>query len=444
LARVPLAGTVVRDLLEDVAAADWSPDGRELAVARTAGGRTRLEYPIGRLLYETSDRISGLRVSPNNDRIAFAASDSGGTRVEVVDLKGNRATLSRGWYFSTAEVAWTPSGKEVWFTALHTGWTASLRAVSLSGSEREVLRLPGWMRLQDVSREGRVLLATTTLRAEMYGRGPGDARERDLSWYDSSNPLSLSRDGRQVLFMEVAATESGGTRSDEVNADPPLYLRGIDGSPAVRIGAGFPAALSPDARWVATCGAPRKVLIFPTGPGGDRRLDLGDVTCRDLGWFPDNGRLLVIGQQPGHGPRAYVVDAVSGNPRPLTPEGTTCGPPSPDAREAPCTDEQGRVLLYPVAGGPPRPVLGLEPGETPGDWSTDGKSFFVARWEDMPPIRVFVVNPATGGRRLWKEFQPADMTGVTDTSIVGTNDFQSYVYRYRRVLSDLYLIDGLR
>jgi eukaryotic-like serine/threonine-protein kinase len=55
------------------------------------------------------------------------------------------------------------------------------------------------------------------------------------------------------------------------------------------------------------------------------------------------------------------------------------------------------------------------------------------------------VDLATGARRPWREFQPADRTGVLDeVSIVLTSDLRAYVYRYRRVLSDLYLVDGLR
>jgi hypothetical protein len=440
LARVPLAGSVPRDLLESVTAADWSPDGRELAVAREVEGRSRLEYPIGKVLHETGDRIGALRISPQGDRIALASYKAdGGTTIDVVDLGGRRVTLSRGWFFPVAQIAWAPPGTEVWFTALHTGWMASLRGVSLSGREREVLRLPAWLRLQDISRDGRVLLAITSIRAEMFGRAPGESQERDLSWYESSSPLSLSRDGRKLVFSEVAA-------GDE-DAGAPLYLRGTDGSPAVRIGEGFPAALSPDARWVAACPTGRpleSVNLIPTGPGEQRALSLGDVACRDLGWFPDDRRLLVEGEQKGHQRRTYAVDVAGGTPRPLSPEGTTCGGLSPDAREAACQDSGGNAFIYPVAGGGPRPVRGLEPGEGVGAWTADGRSLIVARWATNP-LRVFLVDLATGRRRPWREFQPTDRTGGQDeVSVVFTNDLEAYVYRYRRVLSDLYLVDGLK
>jgi hypothetical protein len=281
-------------------------------------------------------------------------------------------------------------------------------------------------------------LAITSIRAEMYGLAPGATRERDLSWYESSSPLSLSRDGTKLVFSEVAAWD------DEV----PLYVRGTDGSPAVRIGGGFPADFSPDARWVAACptGLPlERLRIIPTGPGEERVLSLGDVACRAMRWLPDGRRLLVDGEQRGHQRRTYVVDVAGGPPRPLVSEGTTCGGGvSPDAREAACWDSHGSVRIYPLAGGEPRLVHGLEPGETPATWSADGRSLVVARWENTP-LRVILVDLATGARRPWREFQPADRTGVLDeVSIVLTSDLRAYVYRYRRVLSDLYLVDGLR
>src|SRR5579863_3022293 len=62
LARVPLNGGAPRELLADAEAADWSPSG-ELAVVRRAGERSRLEFPVGKVLYETSGWIGTPRFS---------------------------------------------------------------------------------------------------------------------------------------------------------------------------------------------------------------------------------------------------------------------------------------------------------------------------------------------------------------------------------------------
>src|SRR5712692_3489461 len=65
LARVPLAGGAPREILEDVADADWSPDGTTLAVVRVVAGKNRVEFPVGKVLYESEGRPPmALRVSP--------------------------------------------------------------------------------------------------------------------------------------------------------------------------------------------------------------------------------------------------------------------------------------------------------------------------------------------------------------------------------------------
>ena len=64
LARASLAGGLPRQLAEGVLAADWLPDGSEMAAVITRGGRDLLESPIGRTLYDPSPgHITHIRVS---------------------------------------------------------------------------------------------------------------------------------------------------------------------------------------------------------------------------------------------------------------------------------------------------------------------------------------------------------------------------------------------
>src|SRR5262249_57260299 len=72
LARAPLAGGAPREVLEQVQWADWGPDGTKFLVVRDAGGLNRLEYPIGKPLYQTGGWIGHPRISPRGDMIAFA------------------------------------------------------------------------------------------------------------------------------------------------------------------------------------------------------------------------------------------------------------------------------------------------------------------------------------------------------------------------------------
>ena len=109
LARVPLVGGAPREILEGVQWADWSPDGSNFAIVRDLEGQNRLEYPIGKVLYQTAGWISHPRVSPKGNLIAFIdhserRDDSGS--IVVVDLRPSK-TLSGEW--ETAQgLAWSP------------------------------------------------------------------------------------------------------------------------------------------------------------------------------------------------------------------------------------------------------------------------------------------------------------------------------------------------
>src|SRR5262249_52400637 len=109
LARAPMLGAAGRPIAEGVREADWSPDGSSLAVVRRFETRERLEFPMGKVLYDSAGYISHIRVSPRGDRIAFAdhplwADDAGS--VAVVDVSGRKTTLIGGWT-SLRGLAWT-------------------------------------------------------------------------------------------------------------------------------------------------------------------------------------------------------------------------------------------------------------------------------------------------------------------------------------------------
>ena len=108
LARVPITGGIPRELVKDVNVADWSPDGENIAVVSFAGGRYRLEYPLGKVLYEPPGWITYARLSPRGDRIAFLdhprLGDIGGS-VAMIDMAGQKVTLSSDWK-SLQGLAW--------------------------------------------------------------------------------------------------------------------------------------------------------------------------------------------------------------------------------------------------------------------------------------------------------------------------------------------------
>src|SRR5262245_32122704 len=111
LARVPLGGGAPREVMEDVQEADWSPDGRQLAVVRNVNGVRRLEYPVDKVLYSTAGYISHIRISPTGNEVAFldhpVRGDNAGN-VGIVDASGHKRTLGRDFLASDG-LAWSPS-----------------------------------------------------------------------------------------------------------------------------------------------------------------------------------------------------------------------------------------------------------------------------------------------------------------------------------------------
>jgi len=151
LARVPLEGGAPREILENVLLADWTPDGRDLAVVREIAGSSRLEFPVGKVLYETNGLIQSIRFSPKGDRLAVSV----GGEVLLVDLSGKVTSLARA---RASNVAWRSDGSEVWFGATREGQKIAIRAVDLAGRVRVVRSETGGIFLHDVSKEGRVLV----------------------------------------------------------------------------------------------------------------------------------------------------------------------------------------------------------------------------------------------------------------------------------------------
>jgi len=444
LAQVPLVGGVPRELLDHVQSADWAPDGKSLAVIRFFGPQRRIEFPIGRTVYETQDVISDLRLSPKGDLIAFhERSGTGRWSVAVVDLGGKKKTLSEGWR-SIQGIAWAPAGDEVWFTAGLSGDHA-LYAVDLSGRQRLVVRVPGKLAIQDISRDGRVLLEHDLNRTSMMSLPPGETKERDLSWFDSSTVRNLSADGKTVLFDERG--EGGGENSA-------IYLRGTDGSPAVRLGEGRALGLSPDGKWVVsllTQTSTQQLALLPTGAGETKLLERGGIEsyqAQSVAWFPDGRRLLFTGREMNRKPRLYTQEVTGGPPQPFLAEELSAGLISPDGKLAaafsPDGSPGGKAALYPLDGGPPRPLPGIDPGESALGWSSDGRALYLARLRGLP-AKVYRYDLATGRQELWKEIMPPDPDQISGiVSLALTPDGQSYVYSYSHVLSTLYLVEGLK
>ncbi len=444
LARMPMGGGAPRDVLEGVTDADWSPDGRELAVVRDL---KRLEYPIGKLLYESTG-IGNPRVSPDGRSVAFAEREDS---VRLTDRQGKIRTLTKG-PGKVQGLAWSPGGTEVWFTEPLTSALASwrgamgqkLRAVSLSGHVRDVATFPIPIRLCDLSRDGRVLFTSGFFRLAISGRLAGEAEEHDLSWLDQSWLPLLSADGKVLVF-----SESGGIGPSNV-----IYLRHAGDVEATRLGEGVAGALSPDGKFVIARTPESKLTLMPTGAGKSRPLDVDTLegVSEDAGFFPDGRRIAISGNEKGRPWRTFLLDLSGGKPRPLTPEGLNGTAVSPDGKWVLVTEgDTQKWFLFPVEGGEPHPVPGLTEDDDGLQWGPDSLTVFVHQHGEShgekATTHVFRLNLATGSREPWLTLKPADPAGIGRTPGPEPRlsaDGKSYVYFYARILNDLYLAEGLK
>jgi len=438
LGRVPLAGGAPRQVAEDIAWADWTPDGSDLAVVRLGGRGSNLEFPIGKVIYRPRGWVSHVRFSPRADLIAIADHVPNGDdgRVVILDRNGN-IKIASSFFITVQGVAWSPDEKEVWFTASKEGSSRALYAMNLSGKERLVLRVPGVLTMQDITRNGRVLLTVESDHFGTLGFRDGDKNERDLSWMDWSLTGDVTPDGKNLIFFE-----SG----EGVGSNYSVFMRGMDGSPAVRLGTGDFPALSPDGKWVAAINlaSPAQVELLPTGAGQPRTVTNDSLEHVRVGWMPSGHAIVFSAYDANHGPRTYSMDLDSGKTRPITPEGTVGLLVSPDSKFLLARDSQRKRWLYPLEGGDPQPLTAsLSPDDLIVDWEKDGKSILV----EKAGIPLKLVRAYLGSSKIEevKTFSPSDPAGVVTVGGVRFSaDRKSYAYDYFRILSDLYVVDGLK
>jgi hypothetical protein len=189
------------------------------------------------------------------------------------------------------------------------------------------------------------------------------------------------------------------------------------------------------------------MVVLPTGAGEPKTLRLGNVEGDQAAWFPDSLRILLEGHEQGHGARLYIVGAEDDSVRPISGEGVRIkgtNSISPDGMFATVTARDGKPYLFPIGGGDPRLIPGLSDDDEISRWTSDQKSLYVFRHGEFP-AKVVRLDLATGKREPWKDVLPNDPSGVvTITPILLTPDGKDYAYSYPRILSQLFLGEGLK
>jgi hypothetical protein len=444
LARVPLAGGGVRPLQKDVACADWSPDGRTMAVIRYKDRRCVLEYPPGRALHETSDWLHRCRVSPDGTRVAFGhhhRTGEGEADLCVVDREGAVRVIAPD-LTNLSGLAWSPSGREVWFSGIDGEQRNGIWAASLDGHLRDLHVSATRISLHDVISDGRLLVTLDELRLGLSAGDSSDRPEEDMAWFDGSVVGALSADGEQMLFSEVAEAE---------NPHYAAYLRRFDGSAAVRLGEGTGMSLSPDGEWalVATHHTHRGLMMHPIGFGESRELSFPGIE-RPLwaGFHPDGAHLFVVGASADRPSSLYLSPLAGGAPELLWDEPMEFNrfiglPISPDGERLVIQRSGGEYVRFAWRTKTIEPLAGATAKDRFLGFDHTGGALYVT--VDDPLVQpIETMDLATGSRTLWKNPRLVDAKGVVFVTrpIVAANGSR-YAYSYLRVITNLYVLEGL-
>ena len=442
LARVPLSGGTPREVLDNVQDVDWAANGESMAAVRYVpeNHHWRLEYPVGKVLFDSINWISHPKISADGKSVAFADHENPGGddegSVAVIGPDGKEKKLSSGWT-SVEGILWSPAGDEIWFTSSESGSAANPHAVTLSGKLRTITNVPGGMWLEDL-RDGVALTVTHQQRIGIRGLEPGGKQERELGWFGWSIVRDISRDGRKIVFEEEG--DGGG-------ANYTVFLRDTDGSPPARIGEGLAVAISPDAKWVITQppkGGP--LSLVPTGAGEAKQLTHDAISYGSVSWLSDGKHLLASGIEAGHGTRDYLIDLGDGTSKPITPEGVVGVHLSPDGKSTAVLGPEGKWGIWPLDGGGIHLIPGLDSTYSVNGWSPDGGSLYAgSNRMSEKTAKVYRVNTVTGKMELWRTFGAEGAVGVTQVGVPRfSSDNRAYAYVYSRVLSQAFVVTGLK
>jgi len=441
LSRVPMNGGAPSIVDRNIMTADWSSDGR-LAVVRAIDGVNQLEFPIGRVLHKTAGWISSMRLAPGDDRIVFiehaVRHDNRGI-VKFVEPNRPARSLSAEWA-NAGGLAWHPRLDEVWFTASREGEPKSLWAATRSGDVRSVAQIAGTMTLRDIAPDGRALTTRETEQLEMVEVVAGESGQRNLSWLDWSRVADISDDGHLILFDESGV--AAGARYM-------VYLHRRDNHSTVRLGEGRAMALSPDGKFALTLGMEprtrfRLVPLAEVAAGAAVELPATGLEYQWARYFPDGKRLLALANEPDRPLRLYV-QPLDSKPFPITPPIVVRNVAvSPDGEHVAVLSAAGKLVIYPTVNGAGtgREIATTQPLApllwTSGDWLYVQH---IGAYTQIP-TRVSRLHLLDGRLEPWRDLSPTDTLGVNAiTKVMISPDARTLVFNYRRVLSELFVIE---
>ena len=448
LALVPATGGEPRILMAGVDEATFAPDGKTLAIVRAEMGQHQLEYPAGEVLYKSDGWISYPRFSRRAEKIAFfehPMGDNSGSLM-VLDIKTKQtASLSDGWK-ALKGLAWSATGDDLWFGGSKVGKKQNLNVITFSGQERlNIYQMPSYAKLEDISPQGRLLITHGNTHTTMVVSADNSTSEALASRFAWSTSADIASDGKALLFYEW------GWESGEPVEVKSTYLRRFDGSEPVRLGEGRALALSADRKWALAVQetSPPKLVLLPAQGGKPTELpNTGFKEYHYGSWFPDGRRILFTALETRKDAflRSYVQDIETGAVHPLTEEGTVALRVSPDGKKVVLLDPYGSYYIHSISEAvSATTVKGLETGDEPIQWSTDGRALYVKAAGDFA-TKLYRVEIASGRRTMWREIVPSNKVGLAGLEakpggITITPDGTLCVYTYWTTSHELFLMD---
>jgi hypothetical protein len=438
LYRTPMDPIAPRALLDDVLDANWSGDGESLQVVRHVGKKYRLDFPIGKTLFEHDRAMLDPCLSPRSDRSAFAIL-APAPRVQAVDRAGRVEVLFEGTgsSISTSGTFWSPDDKEVWGIPLDGKDPYALAAFS-HGRQRLIARLPGVPQLCGISRDGGLLMILGWSDGSVSVSPRGASNELPVNL--DAQPQAFSADGRFLILRIVRAPR---TQSD-------IYLQELDGSPPILLGKGglerdLWMAITPDGQWVQVARESGHVLI-PTGAGQEREVKfaglIGPTIIASIGpkWL-----VRAVEEGRSRGIHAYfMADPNTGQLEKLKLEDSverSVVLASPDGTRLLLRDYMGKWSLARLDGEGSATAIPLARPDAVYGWTADGRGLYVGR-QAGPQLTVERYDLDSGKREPWKTFN-SGRPDVALGSLCVTPDGGAWAYTRSRSMDRLILARGL-
>jgi eukaryotic-like serine/threonine-protein kinase len=245
-----------------------------------------------------------------------------------------------------------------------------------------------------------------------------------MSLFEQGTANALSADGRSLLITDQTELTT--------------WLRRVERPEPVRLGEGEALGFSSDMRSVLSViyGPPSRLSVLPIGPGETKALPNPDgLTITAGSWLPDGKHVVFLGAVRNGPLRGYLQNVHDGKLRPFTDPGMSAG----RFWELPVSPDGSRVAILGAASEVP--TTGR--GEYPVEWTADGRALFVAEPSNVPH-RVFKIDLSTGRRELWKELRPSQAAGIRWSAVSVTPDGRTFLHMYSRLLSNLYVAEGIR